>query len=146
MFRTPVPFIFILLKCVLASFHTTVSEGKFEVNNNPNFPPLFLLLFYYHFVEVIFHFSIFLHVSVVKHNQITAFYNNRSIYHKPSSIVCNDGDKIQSHFKSPIMVVREDWIYPQVLQGYLSFLSFFFFPVISKFILHYVFNQIYQHR
>lgn len=80
MFRTPVPFIFILLKCVLASFHTTVSEGKFEVNNNPNFPPLFLLLFYYHFVEVIFHFSIFLHVSVVKHK------SNNNILQQPKYI------------------------------------------------------------
>lgn len=47
-------------------FHTTGCEGKFEVNNNPNFTPLFLLSFYYNYVDIIFHFSIFLHVGRCK--------------------------------------------------------------------------------
>lgn len=88
-----------------------------------------IILWKLSFISPFFYMLVLLNI-----NQITTFYNNQSIYHKPSSIVCNDGDKIQSHFKSPIMVVREEWIYPQVLWGYLSFLNSFCIMNLIRFI------------
>lgn len=96
-------------------FHTTVCEGKLEVNNNPNFLPLFLLSFIIIMWKLCFISPFFCMLAVVKHKLNNNNLQQPKYIPQAKQHSCNDSDKIQSHYKSPTMVDREAWIYPQVL-------------------------------